>query len=505
MKGYERLNNNVDSSDNATSEHARYDKTEAARQKDLRQQRKIIAAFLSGKNGEPNYDIISERDVDLPQGGREEFLDQIRNGIIQLADENKLIRAIESPVTKFGLEGVGKRFTDKHEFRILGQMSAGVEGFRNWQHLNLDNLRGFLERYPLPSDFERDSVGFLAGIEAMNGKQKRDEYEQAMRSFKQKVYGKRYEYWEQFKALNNEAYSSKQTARHNSALLGHESNPDPFDRVRGRAQVALVGTFEDSKQNSQQRNERPMQAPELEQSHEWAPGAIASTQVSKAQVKRGIVNRQELWNELTVDKSCQDSILLRPDIELYGVFDGVGGSVDGRLASQTVANVLNKIGDEYRFEKGSHLAWALNQANKVVCDTVKDGSTTASVAQVIKRYDGKHLLWASVGDSRIYIVDKNGNADQITEDEGYGRFITNALGMDKNNGHIKQFGELKLNSGDRVVICSDGITGDYEPDLMSKETIGRIVSTARTPREASINLTATATKKDDRTVVVFAP
>ena len=60
-----------------------------------------------------------------------------------------------------------------------------------------------------------------------------------------------------------------------------------------------------------------------------------------------------------------------------------------------------------------------------------------------------------------------------------------------------------LGSADRIVLCSDGITGDYGEDLMSERELGFIVSRSRDARNASQNLIAGARKKDDRTAIVF--
>lgn len=93
----------------------------------------------------------------------------------------------------------------------------------------------------------------------------------------------------------------------------------------------------------------------------------------------------------------------------------------------------------------------------------------------------------------------------MTKDEGEGKYIYNALGRETENGEsrVQQFGDEELYPGDRVVLCSDGITGDYGTDLMSDAELGSLVMNAHDAREAAKNLVSGARKRDDRTAVVF--
>ena len=68
---------------------------------------------------------------------------------------------------------------------------------------------------------------------------------------------------------------------------------------------------------------------------------------------------------------------------------------------------------------------------------------------------------------------------------------------------VKQFGEVKLKRGDKIVLCSDGITGDKGSDLMSNDEVASIVSRSANSEDASRNLVAGARKVDDRTALVI--
>ena len=57
-------------------------------------------------------------------------------------------------------------------------------------------------------------------------------------------------------------------------------------------------------------------------------------------------------------------------------------------------------------------------------------------------------------------------------------------------------------TGDRIVFCSDGITGDYEPDLISNDEVASVVERAKTAEQAARDLIAISTKIDDSTAMV---
>lgn len=435
-----------------------------------RQQRKIIAAFLDEKNGHPNYGILNQFEAPpMPMGGRDIFLDRLAKGQITPENEKELLNMIKSPIDRDGVELVKKSLQSKHELRILGQMTRGDEGFSNWYNLNQDDLANFLAKYPLPMDFEDDSARLLSDIGSNNSREKRLEYEQAMRDFKKKIYGKRQEYWERLKELHREA-DIRQRSNPNT-----NRSPNPLQRL-GNKIMELVA---------------------------WLPGSHAEAQISKYILTGGILRPGE-------KDPCQDSMFADSRTGIYGVFDGVGGAVNGSRASQAAARAIAEWSTVPQLSEaycsGRYLAEVLDWVNDRVCREGGGGQTTASLVKIGKIDGKKYLSFAQVGDSRIYIVNKYGEARMITKDEGFRNRITNSLGASYGKT-CKQYNEdsIWLEPGDRVVVCSDGITGDRQPDLMSDETIGAIVSKAKSPRQACEELLRRATKIDDRSVIVFAP
>ena len=170
---------------------------------------------------------------------------------------------------------------------------------------------------------------------------------------------------------------------------------------------------------------------------------------------------------------------------LYIVADGMGGHKAGDYASRyTTQRVVASVSRDPGEEPVSIIKEAINTANKILIeeaaeDESKQGmGTTLVVASII---DGK-LYVANVGDSRLYIV--NDNIRQVTRDHSLvaemvrlgevdvaaarehpdKNIITRAIGAKENVE--ADFFEVELQEGDRIVICTDGLTNMVEDEVI---------------------------------------
>lgn len=462
-------------------------KQEAERKSADRQQRKIIAMLDASRDGGfVDTRMLSQSDAEVSDGQREGVLERMADGRITDAQKRQIIDDIRGLIQfKGGAEKVMDGMTEKHERRILSSMSG--RGFDSWQVADTVDLTEFVRKYPNPADFERDSNAFLDMIESGNGAGKRREYEEAMDSFKHRVYGKKYEYWNQIRVLEKES-EQKRIIRQ----MGTRSRR--VTEVEQRRPRHMVEAEQPQSNRS-----------EYERSSEWARIDAGYWQASRSQAARGEVTRENIERGLWADNMCEDSVFYRPEQKMFGVFDGAGGEKGGRLASQLTSSVVREFSDRYALDNCSSLAYVLNAANERVTNNPDAGLSTAVLAKIIDRNGRKMLAYASVGDSRLYIIDKNGEARQITRDEGEGKYIYNAIGMETKPGESRttQMGEVDLRRGDKIVLCSDGVTGDYGDDLMSPRELGFIVSHSNGSIEASKSLLANARKRDDRTAIVI--
>lgn len=182
---------------------------------------------------------------------------------------------------------------------------------------------------------------------------------------------------------------------------------------------------------------------------------------------------------------------------LVAVCDGMGGHADGHVASSTAIRVLSKLyqpGVPRRpakvmlsFVKDSHrqLHHAAGHHGRV------DMGTTLTAAWLVA---GK-CCWTQVGDSRLYLF-RNGRLVQLTTDQTRNEFarrdgrpsspdgehlvqsfIFGSRGMGDNASlRLDQgldSGAEVLHAGDRLLLCSDGLTGAV-PDELVAHTLARV-------------------------------
>ena len=163
---------------------------------------------------------------------------------------------------------------------------------------------------------------------------------------------------------------------------------------------------------------------------------------------------------------------------LFIVADGMGGHQSGELASRfAVDQVIRIWADDLARDTASSLGRAIELANAALYaeaerksgQMTKGGWGTTLVAAVVQ---GDELWIANVGDSRAYLLRRerlrqlskdhalfpDGGADHALAGGGLGRhIITRAMGR-KPAVEVDVFPPLKLRDGDRVLLCSDGLT-----------------------------------------------
>ena len=207
---------------------------------------------------------------------------------------------------------------------------------------------------------------------------------------------------------------------------------------------------------------------------------------------------------------------------VFIVADGMGGHKAGDYASKTTVETMVKEIEE-SFEKNPIriLSKAIETANELVRKKASEEAdlegmgTTVVAATCI----GKYLQIANVGDSRLYVVNKE--MKQITRDHslveemvrmgGLGKaearnhpdknIITRAVGA---NDTIEiDFFTVELDEGDKVLMCTDGLT-----NMLEDEEIRMILSGARDIVEGAQELVAAANAQggqDNISVILLEP
>jgi serine/threonine protein phosphatase PrpC len=186
-----------------------------------------------------------------------------------------------------------------------------------------------------------------------------------------------------------------------------------------------------------------------------------------------------------VRSSNQDSVYAGP--RLLALADGMGGHAAGEVASKVVIASLAPLDDD---EPGDDLLSQLRDAvangNGAIAELVSndpdlDGMGTTLTAVL---FSGSRLGMVHVGDSRAYLY-RNGQFTQITRDDSFvnelleqGR-ITEAeaathpqrsLLLKALTGHEVEpsLTVREARSGDRYLICSDGLSGMVSNDTLAE-------------------------------------
>ncbi len=193
-----------------------------------------------------------------------------------------------------------------------------------------------------------------------------------------------------------------------------------------------------------------------------------------------------------VREGNEDSYLVMAP--LFAVADGMGGHRGGEVASSLAVDTLERL-----FAQGEgELLEQIREANRVVfersmADRAVAGMGTTLTAVLLKD-DRAHL--AHVGDSRAYVF-RGGELRLLTEDhtlvhrmvmEGelteaeaethpHRSILTRVIGVDA-DVEVDEI-ELDLHPGDRLLLCSDGLTG-----MLGDEDIARTLAEHPDPQSA---------------------
>lgn len=169
---------------------------------------------------------------------------------------------------------------------------------------------------------------------------------------------------------------------------------------------------------------------------------------------------------------------------LLAVSDGMGGAAAGEIASAiTVESLREWLGQEHgRLATGDLVEGAVGNANRNVFDAAQEAERQgmgATLTAILVRGATAHI--AEVGDSRAYLIRK-GRIRQVTRDQSfvemlveqglitreqaehspYKNVILQAMGQ--RPGVSVALCRLELRRGDRIVLCSDGLTNKVNDD-----------------------------------------
>jgi PPM family protein phosphatase len=176
-----------------------------------------------------------------------------------------------------------------------------------------------------------------------------------------------------------------------------------------------------------------------------------------------------------VRKRNEDALLVEPDRGLFAVADGMGGHPAGDVASALAVDRLREsLGRDDGSDPGRRLAEALEEAHaSVLADAEATPGRAGMGTTVVVALVQPEATWvAHVGDSRCYVL-TSGQLRPVTADHGAGGYLTQAVGLDR--GVRPDVVEVPLGEGDRLLLCTDGLTNmvdDAEIEAILREVEG---------------------------------
>jgi len=201
-------------------------------------------------------------------------------------------------------------------------------------------------------------------------------------------------------------------------------------------------------------------------------------------------------------KGNEDSLFVNPDQNLFVVADGMGGHAAGEVASRIAVESINEFicltgGDEeitwpFGLDEnisydGNRLKTAIRFANKRVIEATREKTEYEGMATTVAAIlvDDTVANLGHVGDSRVYLFRGDG-VRQLTSDHSWvnEQLLSGVISADQARSHplrnvvTRALGgkadlqvEMqvhKIEAGDVLMLCSDGLTTMVPDDDMGK-------------------------------------
>jgi serine/threonine protein phosphatase PrpC len=219
----------------------------------------------------------------------------------------------------------------------------------------------------------------------------------------------------------------------------------------------------------------------------------------------------------------EDAFVLKPELGLFSVADGMGGAAAGALASSIFAAAAIEIFSNTELQFEQERVDAVNRTFSLAHERIRDSVRQnprhhgmGCTAELLVLYN-KSCILGHVGDSRIYLF-RGSELRQLTKDHSFVQnqidqglitaaaarkhrlrnVIHRAVGIEENLAVDVLRG--KTLPGDIFLLCSDGLT-DMVDDMFIQETLLPNVS-LQSKVERLIELANSAGGYDNVTVIL---
>lgn len=219
---------------------------------------------------------------------------------------------------------------------------------------------------------------------------------------------------------------------------------------------------------------------------------------------------------LALDLHCANRSINRA-AGLFVVADGMGGHEGGEIASGMLVRSLARLATaewlpsvidakEDLLDTGAWLTSAIQRANAEIFDWGHEAGYEMGTTVVAALIAGNRALVAHVGDSRAYRISAAG-ITQLTIDHSLVESLVMAKQISREEARthpqanviyrtvgdqpqvVVDLADIELAAGDRLLLCSDGLSG-----MLADDEIQRVVMAEASPLAACEALVAAANK-----------
>jgi serine/threonine protein phosphatase PrpC len=192
------------------------------------------------------------------------------------------------------------------------------------------------------------------------------------------------------------------------------------------------------------------------------------------------------------DNQDRAAVVVSDDAALMLVFDGMGGHSDGARAAETGLKVVQDLFmacTQPIFDPQGFLYMALSRAHdevvRIGADVAVDFRPRATCAICLIQEGGSY--WAHIGDSRIYqvrggkvlsrsrdhshvevLIQEGAITEEEAKDHPMRNFVECCIGGDAPVPDMSITGMQKLQPGDALLACSDGLWSGLSDDDMAQ-------------------------------------
>ncbi|MDP9025597.1 MAG: protein phosphatase 2C domain-containing protein [Candidatus Eremiobacteraeota bacterium] len=199
----------------------------------------------------------------------------------------------------------------------------------------------------------------------------------------------------------------------------------------------------------------------------------ATGQLIARSVARSHVGRVRQINE--------DRVFNDPERRLWAVADGMGGHGGGDLAAQSIVDAFRSITETDIATTAPGMFTAIHAANDAIIGRNESQLTNAASTVVAAHLDGRTATIAWAGDSRAYL-NRDGRLSLLTHDHSVVQDLIDAGLLTPERAHLHPHANvvtrglgvsrelnvaevtLELCGGDRLLLCSDGLSRSLEAD-----------------------------------------